>query len=128
MNSVPPQFNCPRRLIGLARPYDEWRNGRERWNEDSNWPSALSKPRTCSYCGGAHPDDVIPLLVAGWHLETTDKPYKFYVRPSSSSESAEPTPCVKVYLMHWSQEQVMRADAVMRARRAFAPSSAEPSH
>ncbi|MFG7180722.1 hypothetical protein ACGYQ5_14435 [Burkholderia pseudomallei] len=125
MNIGQPQFNCPRRLISLARAHDEWRH--DHWGSCPSdfWPPAAPKPRTCSYCHGAHPDDVIPLLVAGWHLQTTDKPYKFYLRPPSGHD---PVPSVEVYLAHWSQQQVMRADEVMRARRAFASASAEQNH
>lgn len=124
MNNVPLHFNCPRRLISLTRPHDEWCSDHWDYTRDY-WPVTAPKPRTCSYCHGVHPDDVIPLLVAGWNLETTDKPYKFLVKPPSGEP---PKPPVKVYLMHWSQEQVCRADEVMRARRAFVGSSAESSH
>lgn len=39
--------------------------------------------RTCTYCGGIHPEDLIVLLDAGARLERTDWkygwPHKFYV-------------------------------------------------
>ncbi|WP_448167722.1 hypothetical protein [Burkholderia ambifaria] len=85
-----------------------------RWSRpDDQWPGTVAKPRTCSYCGGVNPDDLIPLLVAGWHVEPTDKGYKFYVNSPTHLSAVPP---VKVYLQHWTQEQVQRADDVLRAR------------
>ena len=128
MSNAPLLFNCPRRLVEVQREHDSWRSGSEYWGVRPNdhWPETLPKPRVCSFCNTAHPDDVIPLLVAGWTFERTDKPYKFYVQPPYGQE--HPSPPVKVYLTHWSQQQVMRADEVMRAHRAFAASVAERSH
>lgn len=127
MSSEPPLFNCPRRLIALARPHDVWKNGSERWgtSDTDHWPEKVPKPRTCSYCGGIHPDDAIPLLVAGWHIEHADKPYKLYLL-APVGEPAQP-PC-ETYLRHWTQEQVMRADGVIRAHRLFTETNAERSH
>ncbi|WP_423396072.1 hypothetical protein [Burkholderia sp. LMG 21824] len=113
MNSTPQRFNCPRRLVAVATPEDEWRD--DRWSrDDSDWPDVCTKPpRTCSYCGGVNPDDVIPLLIAGWHVEPTTKYYKFYLNDQQGQSALPP---VKVYLMHWTREQVERADAVLKAR------------
>ncbi|RBB38870.1 hypothetical protein DPV79_15940 [Burkholderia reimsis] len=99
--------------MALIHAEDEWLT--TRWNRpDDQWPEAASpKPRTCSYCGGVHPDDVIPLLIAGWHVEPTTKNYKFYVNDPDGHSAVPP---VKVYLQHWTQEQVQRADAILKAR------------
>ncbi|WP_141715339.1 hypothetical protein [Burkholderia ubonensis] len=116
MNSEPQRFNCPRRLITLRNPVDEWEANRWDGGEHVVWPDSSPKPRTCTYCGGVHPDDVIPLLIAGWQLDRTTKAYKFYLNAPQHRSAVPP---VKIYLMHWTQEQVNRADEVLRARAAF---------
>jgi hypothetical protein len=128
MSNPQPPFNCPRRVVLVQRAHDAWCSGSEYWGTQPRdyWPATVPKPRVCSYCHGVHPDDVIPLLVAGWEFERTDKPYKFYVQPPRGQEA--PRPPVKAYLMHWTQQQVMRADEVMRAHRSFAANIAERSH
>lgn len=88
-------------------------------------------PRTCSFCGSVHPDDVVRLIGEGWFVEIA-KGYKIYLHPPGyeaaykarirqiRGEIAEsevpkvwsPFPCVKAYSMHASQEQ---RDVVNRA-------------
>jgi hypothetical protein len=112
------QFLCPRRAGYVADEFDTWRTGSERWDSGDwiQWPESFVKPRTCSHCGGVHPDDAIELLTEGWSLEMTDKGYKFYMHPP---ERHSVVPPVKLYLMHWTHEQVARADEIVRARRQF---------
>lgn len=50
-----------------------------RW---SAWLSKSRKPRTCSFCGGIHPEDAIRLIEEGWESERTDKRYKHYLYPA----------------------------------------------
>jgi hypothetical protein len=114
---------CPRRLIATPSPMDEWES--DRWStvideafEQGFFPAHFVAPRTCSYCGGANPDDVIPLLISGWTLEKTDKPYKLYLYPPEGV--ARPVPPVKCYLMHWTREQAARAEDAMKARHQLA--------
>lgn len=92
------------------------------------WPAGFDTPRACSYCGGAHPDDVVRLLLAGWEVEPTDKSYKKYLHPpgyeASMLETREsgfkkwngprsPVPPVKVYVYHFNQRQVDAFNAAL---------------
>src|SRR3990172_1489434 len=92
------EFLCPRRIEGpfnFPGP-DFW--DRSRWSLISivhdwlrdkldphffggtRWDDRYPKPRTCSYCGSAHPDDVVILLSMGWLPEkATGKNYKVYI-------------------------------------------------
>jgi len=126
------------RLGMLARLIAErfnWYQGGTRWE----WPW---QPRTCSFCGGAHPDDILQLMRERWEIEGTDKGYKRYVQPPGSSarheafivhmrdnakrmrEPAEgwrsegwsPVPPVKLYVQHFSEEQVKRFNTISAAR------------
>lgn len=105
------------------------------------WRDPSAPPRTCSYCGGCLPEDVLRLLQAGWELESTDKSYKRYlqppgyhahmnayfdtlkdafVRPGEMAVMPEfwhPTPPVKVYVAHFSNEQIDRANQIIKAQR-----------
>lgn len=76
------------------------------------WPGG-PKPRTCSYCGGVHPDDAVSLLKAGWHVEGTDKSYKRYLNPPSGPG---PVPPVKVYVQHFGHEQIAAFNAASGLR------------
>ncbi len=89
----------------LPNPYQ----GGTQWR----WPRA---PRTCSFCGCAHPDDVIQLLEEGWRLERTTKGYKHYVEPPRSS-GWSPVPPVKLYGARVSEAQVDRINVAMRKGR-----------
>lgn len=102
---------------------DRWDRKDNRWN----WPW---KPRTCSFCGGIHPEDAIKLLKEGWEIETTGKSYKRYLEPPGYREAMTkimrnvkarnldskdnpfenketwcPTPPVKLYVAHFDQEE-----------------------
>jgi hypothetical protein len=112
---------------------------RDRWNrhgDSDRWPDGYPYPRTCSYCGGAHPDDVVALVKAGWEVESTTKYYKRYLHPpgwrehlrrtlaviragllegeSHQSSPISPVPPVKVYVMHFSQEQIDAFNAAVK--------------
>jgi len=98
---------CPRRGEGpvLAPPPDYWQRGR--WSKEvgssGRWTGPGMAPRTCSFCGGAHPDDVVGMVRGGgWRLGSTDKAYKYYLNPAD--ERRKPVPPVKVYLQHFDDE------------------------
>jgi hypothetical protein len=99
------------------------------------WSYGGEQPRTCSFCGGIHPDDAVTLLKAGWEVGVTDKGYKRYLEPPGHREHHEalmqwlrggregeapegrypsPVPPVKVYTMHFSPEQVEAFNAALR--------------
>lgn len=78
------------------------------------WPEGEPRPRTCSYCGGAHPDDAIALIMRGWEVETTGKSYKLYLRPPGPRS---PVPPVKVYTYHFDQRQADAFTAALRTAR-----------
>jgi hypothetical protein len=70
------------------------------------WSDHWQPPRSCSFCGGAHPDDAITLARAGWKLEATGKMYKFYLNPPGCRASyPDPAPPVKLYAQHFTPEQ-----------------------
>lgn len=103
---------------------DIWKTDRwgSRKSDKWNWPW---KPRTCSFCGSIHPEDAIKLLKEGWEIETTGKSYKRYLEPPGYKEMLKrfrdkirqkdepfddkgawtPTPPVKLYTMHFDQEE-----------------------
>lgn len=92
------------------------------------WPWS---PRTCNYCGGAHPDDVLRLMREGWEVEGTTKVYKRYLNPPGiAARYAEyyagkpvtpggwsPVPPVKIYVEHFTPAQVNEFNALLRSRR-----------
>lgn len=63
------------------------------------------RPRTCSFCGGIHPDDAARLVREGWHVGSTDKAYKRYLEPPTH-RSGGLIPPVKLYVQHFSPGQV----------------------
>jgi hypothetical protein len=111
------RFVCPRRIDPLPEgSSDYWKDGGEYWAAKDAWPDGFTKPRICSHCGGLNADDAIALVGEGWILQATDKRYKFYLEPEGAPH---PLPPAKVYLMHMSENDVRRADEIMRVRRLF---------
>ena len=152
--SVPLEVQtCPRRQEGPS--YDKvgqdcWKI--DRWDYDLHWSGSKHwtdekgkrrsenigpnrqtwhhpwLPRSCSYCGGIHPEDAIKLIQEGWEVEGTDKGYKRYLHPpgyqlhvgvmlgylTTQSLTAEenklfsaswsPVPPVKLYTPHFDNE------------------------
>ncbi|TAL13933.1 hypothetical protein EPN95_04570 [Patescibacteria group bacterium] len=86
----------------------------------AKWPEEFERPRTCSFCGGANPEDVVRLIEKGWEVQKTDKKYKFYLHPPGyhdyimSDQTPEGAsvpfpsvvPPVKIYTMHIQTEEV----------------------
>jgi hypothetical protein len=98
------------------------------------WNYGGEQPRTCSFCGGIHPDDAIALIKAGWTVDATTKSYKRYLEPpgyrdymerirragynveaAGEPRVASPVPPVKLYTQHFSPEQIAAFNQVMRA-------------
>lgn len=104
------------------------------------WLYPGAQPRTCSYCGGGHPDDLLALIRAGWEVEPTDKGYKRYLNPPGYREHMKqvlshvravgsdypqaqypsPVPPVKLFVQHFSAEQIAQFNAALRMRRGQA--------
>lgn len=82
-------------------------SGGDRW--EWRW-----QPRTCSYCGGVHPDDAIRLISEGWRSGGTTKSYKRYLEPSGKWS---PVPPVKLYVHHFDDEHIKRFNAALDAYR-----------
>lgn len=84
------------------------------------WLYPGNQPKTCSYCGGGYPDDLIELVKVGWEVGSTGKTYKRYLQPpgyhaymkdllehkSTKPQYPSPIPPVKLYLWHFSEEQI----------------------
>ena len=100
------------------------------------WPWGFAKPRTCSYCGGVHPDDALALLKAGWEVDTTTKSYKRYLEPPGYAEFTKrlvenihmgmneriphiesPVPPVTLYVYHFSPKQIEAFNAELLSQR-----------
>lgn len=99
------------------------------------WSYGGEQPRTCSFCGGIHPDDAIALIEAGWGVEGTTKSYKRYLEPPGYQDYMDrirkagydlkaageprvdsPVPPVKLYVQHFSEEQILRFNAAVQKR------------
>jgi hypothetical protein len=130
---------CPRRQGRDEYLPDRWNT--DRWAQDregAKFPN-FQPPRTCSFCGGAHPEDLIELLRLGWEVGETDKPYKRYMHPPGFRLHQErwsswmvnqrsggsffdhlgyvdPTPPVKLYTQHFSESQVNDFNAILEER------------
>jgi len=139
----PIEGGCPRQVEATMAVQLEhvarWET--DRWSRPGErWPEGSKPPRTCSYCGGVHPDDAIGLVEAGWEVEKTGKIYKRYLHPpgygrhvkklmallredmlegdSQEPEFVGPSLPVKLYVMHFDQEQVERFNAAVHAGSA----------
>jgi hypothetical protein len=78
---------------------------------DTLWGFGGEQPRTCSFCGGIHPDDAIALVRAGWRIDATDKGYKRYMHPPAGQR--EPSPPVKLYVQHFTSDQIAAFNAAL---------------
>jgi len=77
-------MKCPQSIAqGKETYHQQWEDGEQRWSIDKEYVKWewFWKPRTCSYCGCIHVEDVIKLLKEGWEISNTDKPYKYYIEP-----------------------------------------------
>lgn len=111
------------------------------------WCYPGEQPRTCSFCGGVHPDDAIALLRAGWTCGSTTKSYKRYLEPPGYEDwhgkvlkepfsewgktkppYPSPIPPVKLYTMHFTPEQIAAFNAVLTEvlRADLAAAEAQP--
>lgn len=148
------KLTCPRRMNELG-PWEQ-KEGLDRWDANRwgwdigdfshqltvpdhvgpgrqwQWPW---QPRTCSFCGGVHPDDAIKLLKEGWHVVSTDKSYKRYLEPPGGTMGMEyegrvfgagvyvppwgPVPPVKLYTMHLDGEQITLFNAALSEQKGL---------
>ena len=114
-------MKCPQDFRPANGPYptigNGWEEGSKRWNDDAfvRWPEGHAKPRTCGYCGGVHPEDLVVLLKNGWRLGGTDKSYKMYVNPPDSTGMGSAIPPVKFYTYHASKENIDALNAALNA-------------
>lgn len=97
------------------------------------WCYPGEQPRTCSFCGGVHPEDAIALIRAGWTSGGTTKAYKRYLEPPGYAKwerdtfanvpvsewgktkppYPSPIPPVKLYTMHFTPEQIAAFNAAL---------------
>lgn len=91
--------------------------------ESLRWPEGSSPPRTCSYCGGAHPEDLIELVRSGWLVEPTDKGYKRYVNTPNGDSIVPP---VKLYVPHFDADQIARFNEELVTKAAERLRAAQP--
>lgn len=122
---TPPPHPTPSTCPGAQWILNRWENGK--------WPWSWT-PRTCSHCGGIHPEDAIRLISEGWEVEPTDKSYKRYLHPPGSSDRLvtvfhnletkgtiepapsviQPAPHVKLYTYHFSETQAARFNTELK--------------
>lgn len=89
---------CGRRFDGLRvadwpvdlLPSDRWTPASATLVDDGGRRPAL----VCSYCGSLHPDILMAKLRAGWTLEGSDKPYKWYLEDPAGQRGS------KFYTVH----------------------------
>ena len=75
---------CPQSLPHIDPGPHEWQTNR--W---SDWEGPGEHPRTCSYCGSVHPEDVIKLIEQGWEIHPSTKSYKWYIElPGTADHQA----------------------------------------
>lgn len=124
---------CPRRK---EIPASLWRGDGDEWLILHDFQDA---PRCCTYCGGAHPDDVLDLMEGGWEIEPTTEAYKRYLNSPGTRKhrisflnamqnamknksddilSSKDLPqfhgfTVKVYIQHFSEEQIRRFNIIL---------------
>ena len=125
---------CPRRRESGAYQSDEVdRWATNRWKGGGDWRLEWF-PRSCSFCGSVHPDDAMRLIEEGWEPEVASgKRYKIYLHPPGYCDRMRatikgirekgvegmvdgwsPTPPVKAYTPHLSQEQIDRVNERVR--------------
>jgi hypothetical protein len=136
-------MSCPRQAEATMSVQREnvhaWQT--DRWDSARDgatvWPDGHDKPRTCSYCGGVHPDDAIALIRAGWEVEATTKGYKRYLHPPGYGADTEavlaalragalppqravssPVPPVKLYTYHFDKPQADAFNVALRKQPA----------
>lgn len=90
----------------------EWRVAQWGERDSDRWPEGFPQPRTCSYCGSAHPEDLMELVKLGWVCEMSTKPYKSYWNPPKGQIGAIPP--VKLYNNHVNQEWAEKVNAALR--------------
>jgi len=137
-------FICPRGQP--SPPFHEatarWSVSRWGPHYGAKWPDSFFRPRTCSYCGGVHPHDAIALIVDGWEVEPTTKGYKRYLHPPGTEANTrafierigrgeldepkphaaplhiDPIPPVKLYVQHFSADEIEALNRAMTERKA----------
>lgn len=133
-----PEFSCPRRLENQpsmpAELSDYWFENRWGRLKGDYFPDDTKPPRTCSYCGGINPQDAITLISQGWEVEPTTKRFKRYLHPKGytayiqelinriprAPEAAavqSPIPPVKVYVQHFSVDQINEFNSLINRLR-----------
>lgn len=99
---------------------DWWLNWTSRHYGGTYWSRSWGKPpRSCNYCGGIHPEDMIEMMTRGWRIESTKGGSKFYLWPPGcrpwemvcGSPSAPPwvpgpIPPIKGYSCHFSEDKI----------------------
>lgn len=119
-----------------------WESRRWGTRDSDVWPDGFPKPRTCSFCGSVHPDDVLTLAKMGWELEMSTKSYKSYWHPPGHAAHharvmadfgshikgtilpalhSEPTPPVKLYGNHLTTEKLAELNAQLLINKARTP-------
>jgi hypothetical protein len=85
-------------------------------------------PRTCTFCGGVHPNDAVRLIREGWHVDATDKKYKRYLEPPGGVMNRfgynppwHAVPPVKLYTNHFDKSSIARFNQAVRDQRKEKP-------
>ncbi len=130
---------CPLPLLGQSATPHEWVT--TRWGDE--WPAHYVKPRTCTGCGGVHPEDVLRMMREGWTDEVCDRRHKGYLNPPGyqaeltawQTANAQPQPGIggdpmksypqhpikgppiKFYIAHFTEEQRAEVNKLSRGYR-----------
>lgn len=105
-------ITCRRRM----EDFDPW----ERKEGMDFWSREVNGDRTCSFCGGMHPDDFVKIMekirdgVEGYRIDQSDKSYKVYVHQPDVKNADDGA--IKFYKYHITAI----GDELERQKRLFA--------
>lgn len=129
-------------ICGRDGALARWTSSRWGTFYGAKWPEGFTKPRTCTNCGGVDPEGATRLIEEGWEVEGTGKSYKRYLNPPGCHAARHafiesvrdgalddpgraallprvetPIPPVKLYVAHFSEEQIARLNQAVALNR-----------
>jgi hypothetical protein len=95
----------------------------DNWDVKKGWKGPVPVPRVCSYCGSISFADLKVLTQAGWfiHVAKLYKGFLFPFNPKMNtlalSDRWSPSPVVKFYTHHFTEDQVIYINELITQRR-----------